>query len=286
MKVAEKPFEKKVDKSADSDQEMQPKPVYEREYDRRAGKKLENKVAIITGGDSGIGKAVAIHFAREGADVAIVYRVHDEDAEETKKMIEEKGKKPLLIKKDITTEEACKQVIEEVVQKFGKLNILVNNVAVQYPEKNIEDLTEQQLRTTFDTNFFSYFFMTKHALKYLHEGDAIVNTASVNAYKGNAKLVDYSSTKGAIVSFTRSMAQSLAEKNIRINAVAPGPVWTPLVTSTFKGITPEEFGKNVFLKRPAQPAEIAPCFVFLASEDSSYITGQVIHPNGGTIVNS
>jgi len=285
MAVAQKAFEKKVDTSADSDKEMQPKAVYERDFDRRGGKKLENKVAIITGGDSGIGKAVALHFAREGADVAIVYRVHDEDAKETKKLIEEKGKKPLLIKKDLTTEAACKEVIEEVVQKFGKLNIVVNNIAVQYPTKNIEEITEEQLLTTFQTNFFSYFFMTKHAIKHLHDGDTIINTTSVNAYKGNAKLIDYSSTKGAIVAFTRSIAQTLAEKGIRVNAVAPGPVWTPLVTSTFQGITPEEFGKNVPLKRPGQPAEIAPAFVFLASEDSSFITGQVIYPNGGTIVN-
>lgn len=280
----EQAFEKKVDKSADSEQEINPKPVYERESDK-ASQKLKGKVAIITGGDSGIGRAVAVQFASHGANVAIVYRVHDEDAEETKKLVEERGTKALLIATDVTSEANCIQAVEKTVETFGRLDIVVNNAAVQYPQESIEDISEEQLVTTFRTNFFSYFFICKAALNHLKEGSSIINTTSINAYRGNKELIDYSSTKGAIVSFTRSLSGSLADRKIRVNAVAPGPIWTPLVTSTFP-TTIEEFGKETPLKRAGQPAEVATCFVFLASDDASYITGQVLHPNGGTVLNT
>ncbi|RYD56116.1 MAG: glucose 1-dehydrogenase [Sphingobacteriales bacterium] len=278
-------FENKVDNSADSEKEINPPPVYERDYDMQP-LRLKGKVAIITGGDSGIGRAVAVHFAREGADVAIVFRSSDEDAEETKKLIEQKGRKALLIKKDISTEANCIEAIETTVKTFSKLDIVVNNAAVQYPQDNLEDITEEQLDKTFRVNAYSYFFMCKAALKHLKSGSAIVNNASVNAYRGNKDLIDYSSTKGAVIAFTRSLAASLAEKNIRVNAVAPGPIWTPLVASTFTGPELGDFGKETPMKRPGQPAEVATCFVFLASDDASYITGQALHPNGGTILNT
>ncbi len=278
-------FEKNIDKSADSEQEMDKKPVFERPYDVEP-LKLKNKVAIITGGDSGIGKAVAIHFAREGADVVIVYRQQSEDAEETKTLVEEKGRKALLIQSDIGSEDNCIEIIERTMAEFGKIDILVNNAAVQYPQEDIEDISEEQLEATFRTNIFSMFFLTKAAIKYLQKGASIINTTSVTAYKGSPQLLDYSSTKGAIVAFTRSLSQSLAEKGIRVNAVAPGPIWTPLITSTFSQEHIKNFGKDTPLKRPGQPAEVAPSYVFLASEDSSYITGQILHPNGGTIVNA
>lgn len=278
-------FEKKVNKKADSEQEISPKPVYERDFDRQ-DLRLKDKVAIITGGDSGIGRAIAVHFAREGANVAIIYKDHDEDAEETKKLIEEKGRKALLIKKDVSIEANCIEAIETTVKTFGKLDIVVNNAAVQYPQENIEDITEEQLDKTFRVNFYSYFFICKAALKHLKSGSSIINNASVNAYRGNKELIDYSSTKGAIMSFTRSLSASLAEKNIRVNAVAPGPIWTPLVSSTFTGPDIGDFGKETPMKRPGQPAEVATCFLFLASDESSYITGQALHPNGGTVLNT
>ena len=278
-------FENKVDTSADSEQELSPQPVYERDVDRLP-RKLMDKVAIITGGDSGIGRAVAVHFAREGADVAIIYNDHDEDATTTRRLVEEKGRKALLIKKDLSTEQACKEAVEETVKHFGRLDILVNNAAVQYPQEDIAAITEEQLEKTFRVNFYSYFFMAKASLKHLKSGSSIINNASVNAYRGNKLLLDYSSTKGAIVAFTRSLSGQLAEKNIRVNGVAPGPIWTPLVSSTFEGAQLKEFGKDTPLQRPGQPAEVATCFVFLASEDASYLTGQVLHPNGGTILNT
>ena len=283
--MGDKDFEKKVDTSADSERELDPQPVYEREVDRMP-QKLKDKVAIITGGDSGIGRAVAVHFAREGADVVIVYNVHDEDARDTQKLVEEKGRKALLIKKDLSTETACVEAVEETVRQFGRLDVLVNNAAVQYPQERIEDITEEQLVKTFRVNFFSYFFMAKASLKHMKEGASIINNASINAYRGNKILLDYSSTKGAIVSFTRSLSAQVAERKIRVNGVAPGPIWTPLVSSTFEGAELGEFGKDTPLKRPGQPAEVATCFVFLASEDASYITGQVLHPNGGTVLNT
>lgn len=277
-------FEQEIDKSVNSEQEMNQKPVYEREYDRQP-KKLQDKVAIITGGDSGIGKAVAVHFAREGADVVIVYRNEKEDAQETKSLVEEKGRRALLIKTDVSKNDNCKDIVKQTIKEFGKIDILVNNAAIQVPHQDLQDITEEQWDETFRVNIYAQFFLTKAALPHLKKGASIINSASVNAYKGNQQLVDYTSTKGAIIAFTRSMSGQLAEKGIRVNAVAPGPIWTPLIPSTMhKGL--DEFGQEVPMKRAGQPAEVAPSYVFLASEDSSYFTGQCLHPNGGYILNT
>jgi NAD(P)-dependent dehydrogenase (short-subunit alcohol dehydrogenase family) len=277
-------FEKEIDKSVNSEQEMADKPVYERDYDRQP-KKLHDKVAIITGGDSGIGKAVAVHFAREGADVVIVYRAEKEDAEETKSLVEEKGRRALLIQTDVSSEANCRDIVKQTIAEFGKIDIVVNNAAVQVPHEDFSDITEEQWEQTFKVNIHAQFFLSKAALPHLKAGASIINTASVNAYKGHKQLVDYTSTKGAIIAFTRSIALQLAEKGIRVNAVAPGPIWTPLIPSTMhKGL--DEFGQEVPMKRAGQPAEVAPSYVFLASEDSSYFTGQCLHPNGGYILNT
>lgn len=277
-------FEQEIDKSVNSEQEMADKPVYERDYDRQ-DKKLKDKVAIITGGDSGIGKAVAIHFAREGADVVIVYRAEKEDAEETKLLVEEKGRKAFLIQADVSVEANCRNIIQQTMSEFGKIDILVNNAAVQVPHQDLTEITEEQWDQTFRVNIYAQFFLTKAALPHLKPGASIINTTSVNAYKGNKQLVDYTSTKGAIVAFTRSMSAQLAEKGIRVNAVAPGPIWTPLIPSTMHKDR-KEFGQEVPMKRAGQPAEVAPAYVFLACEDSSYFTGQCLHPNGGNILNT
>ncbi|MCW3113823.1 MAG: family NAD(P)-dependent oxidoreductase [Segetibacter sp.] len=277
-------FEKEIDKSVNSEQEMADKPVYEREYDRQP-KKLQDKVAIITGGDSGIGKAVAVHFAREGADVVIVFRAEKEDAEETKSLVEEKGRRALLIQTDVSIEANCQDIVKQTISEFGKIDIVVNNAAVQVPHEDFSEITEEQWDQTFKVNIHAQFFLSKAALPHLKAGASIINTASVNAYKGHKQLVDYTSTKGAIIAFTRSIALQLADKGIRVNAVAPGPIWTPLIPSTMhKGL--DEFGQEVPMKRAGQPAEVAPSFVFLASEDSSYFTGQCLHPNGGYILNT
>jgi NAD(P)-dependent dehydrogenase (short-subunit alcohol dehydrogenase family) len=266
--------------------QMNPLPKEEK-TNMEGSHKLLGQVAIVTGGDSGIGRSVAISFAKEGADVVVVYLKEEADAEETKRLVENKGKKCLLIAGDIGQEHFCESVIQKTIQTFGKLNILVNNAAEQHPQDSIIDITEKQLEKTFRTNIFSFFFMTKAALPYLEkEKGNIINTTSVTAYKGNKILIDYSSTKGAIVSFTRSLSLSLIEKGIRVNAVAPGPIWTPLIPSTFSEEKVAHFGSNVPMKRAGQPDEVAPCFVFLASNDSSYISGQVLHPNGGEIVNA
>jgi len=247
--------------------------------------KLKNKVALITGGDSGIGRAVAIGMAKEGADIAIVYLSETKDAKETKMHIESAGRKALLIKGDVGKESFCKKAVEEVNKNFGRLDILVNNAGEQHPQESILNISEKQLRRTFQTNIFSLFFMAKAALPYLKEGSVIINTASVTAYHGSYHLLDYSATKGAVVAFTRSLSQALADKKIRVNAVAPGPVWTPLIPSSFKASKVKEFGSDVPLGRVGQPDEIAPAFIFLAAEEASYITGQTIHVNGGEIVN-
>jgi len=263
---------------------MKPRPRAEDEKHRGSGK-LQGKVAIITGGDSGIGRAVAISFAKEGADVSVVCLEEKKDANETKRLVEEHGRKCLLIEGDVGQEQFCRKAVEQTMKEFGKLDILINNAAEQHPQESIEKITEKQLERTFRTNIFSFFFMAKAALKHLNKGAVIINTTSVTAYKGSAHLVDYSSTKGAITSFTRSLSQALADKYIRVNGVAPAPVWTPLIPSTFPAKEVETFGSDVPPGRPGQPEEIEPSYVFLASDDSSYMTGQVLHPNGGTIVN-
>jgi NAD(P)-dependent dehydrogenase (short-subunit alcohol dehydrogenase family) len=264
--------------------EMRPQPQAEKP-DYQGSGKLKGKVALITGGDSGIGRSVAILFAREGADVVIVYLSEYGDAEDTKKMVEEEGRRCQLIAGDIGDASFCRQAIEEAVREMGRLDILINNAAEQHPQESIEEISDEQLERTFRTNIFAMFYLTKAALPHLKEGSTIINTTSVTAYRGSPHLLDYSSTKGAIVSFTRSLAQQLAEKGIRVNGVAPGPIWTPLIPATFPPAHVATFGADVPMKRPGQPEEVAPSFVFLASTDSSYMTGQILHPNGGEIIN-
>jgi len=247
--------------------------------------KLLGKAAIITGGDSGIGRAVAEAFAKEGADIAIIYLNEHEDAEETKKIIETAGRRCILISGDVGEESFCIDAVNKTAGAFGKIDILVNNAAEQHPQNSIEDITKEQLERTFKTNFFSVFYMTREAIRHFKEGSSIINTASITAYKGDELLIDYSATKGAIVSFTRSMALSLAGRNIRVNAVAPGPVWTPLIPSSFNEQEVGKFGSDTPMGRPAQPVELAQAYVFLASNGASYMTGQTIHVNGGVIVN-
>ncbi|KGO94327.1 SDR family oxidoreductase [Flavobacterium subsaxonicum] len=243
--------------------------------------KLKGKIALITGGDSGIGRSAAVHFAREGAHVAIVYYDEHKDAEATKALVEKEGQKCLLISGDLKDEAFCQSAVAQTVKELGRLNILVNNAAVQFPQTDFKDITGSQVRETFETNILPFFYVTREALKHLQKGDSIINTTSVTAYRGSEHLIDYSSTKGAIVSFTRSTSAMLAEKGIRVNGVAPGPIWTPLIPSSFRPEDVAKFGQDVPLKRPGQPSEVGPAYVFLASEDASYITGQVLHVNGG-----
>ncbi len=263
---------------------MRPKPVYIRPNYRGAGK-LEGKVALITGGDSGIGRAVAVHFAAEGADVFVAYLNEHEDAQETKRLVEGYGRKCEIFPGDLGVERKAIEAVEECVARLGGLDVLVNNAAEQHPQKDVADISEEQLVQTFTTNIFAQFFTVKAALQHLKEGSAIINTTSVTNYQGSPSLVDYASTKGAIVAFTRSLAGSLIEKGIRVNAVAPGPIWTPLIPSTFPPEEVASFGSDTPMKRAGEPAEVATCYVFLASEDASYMAGQVLHPNGGEIVN-
>ncbi|HEY0828074.1 MAG TPA: SDR family oxidoreductase [Bacilli bacterium] len=264
--------------------QMNPRPDAEdRQY--RASGKLLDKVAIITGGDSGIGRAIAITYAKEGADVVIVYLNEHGDAEETKRQVEQEGRRCENIAGDIGNEDFCKQIIEQTMNKYGKLDILINNAAEQHPQKNIEDITAEQLERTFRTNLFSCFYLTKAALPHLQQGSAIINTTSIVAYKGSPQLLDYSATKGAMVAFTRSLSQSLIGRGIRVNGVAPGPIWTPLIPSTFSEEQVKNFGTDTPMKRAGQPEELAPSYVFLASDDSSYMAGQILHVNGGVVVN-
>jgi NAD(P)-dependent dehydrogenase (short-subunit alcohol dehydrogenase family) len=263
---------------------MRPQPDCGEESYRGCGK-LIGRTALITGGDSGIGRAVAIAFAREGTDVAIVYLDEHGDAKETARWVQQAGRKALLMSGDIGDERFCRDVIDEAAKKFGHLDLLINNAAEQHEQERLQDISAQQLERTFRTNIFSMFHLTGAALRHLKEGDAIVNTASVTAYRGSGHLIDYSATKGAIVAFTRSLSENLAPRKIRVNAVAPGPIWTPLIVSSFDAKHVKEFGSDVPLGRAGQPVEVAPCYVFLAGPDSTYMTGQVLHPNGGEIVN-
>jgi NAD(P)-dependent dehydrogenase (short-subunit alcohol dehydrogenase family) len=248
--------------------------------------KLQDKAAIITGGDSGIGRAVAVLFAREGAKIGIIYFGEDRDAEETSEAVAKEGGTAHLVKADIGRRDEAFNAIGELVEKLGGLDILVNNAAMQFNAEDLRDISEEQLRRTFDSNVMGQFFCTQAALDHLSEGDAIVNTASVNAFKGNSHLVDYSSTRGAITAFSRSMAQQLADRGIRVNCVAPGPVWTPFIPGSMPPEMVEGFGDHVPMGRPGQPWEIATSYLFLASDDGSYFTGQTLHPNGGVIVGS
>ncbi len=265
--------------------EMNPKPVYDDPEIKGSGQLL-NKTAVITGGDSGIGRAVAVAFAKEGADVVIAYLKANKDAEETKQAVESYGRRCVTVCADLRQEPSAQQVVNETLAAFNKIDVLVNNIAVQVPQNSIADISAEQLEDTFRTNIFSYFYMTKAALPHLKAGSAVINTASITAYKGSADLIDYSSTKGAIVSFTRSLSISLLKNGIRVNAVAPGPVWTPLIPSSFSPQKVSEFGSDVPVQYAAQPAQLAPTYVYLASQSSGYVSGQVLHVNGGVIVDS
>ena len=264
--------------------EMTPRPQAE-DQDYRGSGKLRGKVALITGGDSGIGRAVAIAFAKEGGDVAIVYLSEHGDAQETRGLVEKEGRRCVVIAGDVGNEAFCQQVVRDTMHELGRLDILVNNAAEQHPQDDLAMITSAQLERTFRTNIFSFFYMTKAALPYFREGSAIINTTSVTAYRGSAHLLDYAATKGAIVAFTRSLAKALVGRGIRVNGVAPGPIWTPLIPSTFPAERVATFGADVPMQRAGQPEEVAPSYVFLASDDASYMTGQILHPNGGEVVN-
>jgi NAD(P)-dependent dehydrogenase (short-subunit alcohol dehydrogenase family) len=263
---------------------MHPEPEYIRK-NYQASNKLKDKVAIVTGGDSGIGRAVSVHFATEGADIAIVYLNEHDDAKETKRLVEQAGQKCLLISGDIGSQPFCEAAVTKTLDTFNKIDILINNAAEQHPQTNFSDITSEQLEQTFRTNVFGMFYMTKAVLPNLKSGSSIINTSSITAYQGSKDLIDYSATKGAITSFTRSLASQLVGKGIRVNGVAPGPIWTPLIPSTFTKEKVGSFGSDSPMKRPGQPKELAPAYVYLASDDAAYVSGQMMHVNGGTIVN-
>jgi NAD(P)-dependent dehydrogenase (short-subunit alcohol dehydrogenase family) len=263
------------------EKDMHPRPIIIRD-DYRGSNKLPGKKCLITGGDSGIGRSVAVHFAREGAEVAIIYRNEDQDARETKRLVELEGQNCLIMQGDIRSRETCQQCVDQFINHFGRLDVLVNNAAEQHPHDDLDEMDLDMMEDTFRTNIFSMIQMTKLALPFMEEGSAIVNSSSVTAYRGSTHLLDYASSKGAIISFTRSLSQNLVKRHIRVNAVAPGPVWTPLIPSTFDDL--EKFGKQVPMERPGQPSEVGPAYVFLASEDASYMSGQVLHINGGEMI--
>lgn len=266
-------------------QSMMDPPPRSGEHRYLAAGKLKDKAAIITGGDSGIGRAVAVAFAKEGADVVVCYYDEEQDAEETRRLVEAEGRRCILVSGDVGEEAHCEEIVKRALDAYGRIDILVNNAAEQHVSQRMEDIDTAQLERTFRTNFFGMFLLTRAVLPHLQAGAAIVNTTSVTAYRGSPGLIDYSATKGAIVAFTRSLSKSLAERGIRVNGVAPGPIWTPLIPASFHADDVKSFGADTPLGRPGQPEEVAPCYVFLASEDGSYMAGQILHPNGGEIVN-
>jgi len=272
----------KQDRQPGRESEMRPQPDYEPKFPGCG--KLKNKVALITGGDSGIGRAVAVAMAREGAKIAIVYLEEHRDADETVRLVQQEGSEAIKFPGDVGDETFCEKTVDDTVKTFGRLDILVNNAAEQHEVDDPLELTAQQIERTFRTNVFSFFFMAKAALRHMKAGATILNTTSITAFKGHKTLLDYSSTKGAIVSMTRSLSEVLVEKGIRVNAVAPGPIWTPLIPASFDAEKTAKHGGSAPMKRAGQPNEVAPCYVFLASEEASYISGQVLHPNGGTVV--
>jgi NAD(P)-dependent dehydrogenase (short-subunit alcohol dehydrogenase family) len=279
-----KPLRKPQHQSRPGHQDkMQPRPETHSEYPGSG--RLKNKIALISGGDSGIGRAVAVLFAKEGADIAIAYLNEHRDARETMRLVQNEGRECIILAGDLSQQKNCQSAVQKTIKKFGRIDVLVNNAALHWEASKLEDITPDQLTRTFANNFFSCFWVTQAALPHIPEGGCIINTSSVTAYRGSGHLIDYAATKGAIVSFTRSLASNLASKKIRVNGVAPGPIWTPLIASTFPPEKVAEFGSDVPLGRAGEPAEVAPSYLFLACDDSSYITGQFIHPNGGEIIN-
>jgi len=274
----------KQERQPGRESEMRPQPDYRPKFPGCG--KLKDKVALITGGDSGIGRAVAVAMAREGAKIAIIYLEEHKDADETVRFVQQEGGEAIKVRGDVGDETFCETAVDKAVKTFGQLDILVNNAAEQHEVADPLELTAQQIERTFRTNVFSFFFMTKAALRHMAAGSSIVNTTSITAFKGHKTLLDYSATKGAIVSMTRSLSEVLVERGIRVNAVAPGPIWTPLIPASFDAEKTARHGASAPMKRPGQPNEVAPCYVFLASEEASYISGQVLHPNGGTVVGS
>ena len=285
MKTSEKKQLRPLQKQNKPGKESLLKPIPDSQPETKPKGKLHKKVAIITGADSGIGKATALLFAQEGADIVISYLNETKDAQITKKEVEKFGVKCKLIKGNLSKENHCKKLIQQTLKEFGKIDILVNNAANHWEAKEIKDISTKQMKTTFETNFYSVFWLTKFAVPHLKKGSSIINTTSVTAYRGSDHLLDYAATKGAVLSFTRSLSSQLVKNGIRVNAVAPGPIWTPLIASTFSKKEISEFGSDTPMKRAGETNEVATCFLFLASDDSSYITGQVLHPNGGEIIN-